>query len=198
MNSDGGAADAADLSDDALIAAVAAHADRAAFAELFQRFAGRIKGFLMKGGMARDEAEELAQEVMVTIWRKSAQFDPARAGAATWIFTIARNRRIDHLRRGARAEPDPADPLLQSEPEPDPADRLAGESRDAQVRAALGDLSDEQREVVQLAFYAGLSHGEIADQLGTPLGTVKSRLRLSFKRLKGVLGAGFSDELTDD
>ncbi|MEM1161785.1 MAG: sigma-70 family RNA polymerase sigma factor [Pseudomonadota bacterium] len=186
-----------DSPDDALILAVAS-ADREAFAELFRRFAGRIKGFLIKGGLDAEASEELSQEVMVTIWRKAAQFDPSRAGAATWIFTIARNRRIDYLRRSARAEPDPEDPLFQPDPEPDPADRMADASRDEQVRAALEDLNEDQQEVVRLAFFTGLSHGEIAAKLGTPLGTVKSRLRLSFNRLRAALGQEFSDELTDD
>ena len=180
------------------MAAIAEGADRGAFAELFRRYAGRIKAFLIRGGLAHELAEEIAQEVMVTVWRKARSFDPARAGVATWIYTIARNRRIDHLRRQIRDEPDPEDPLFRPEPEATPEQQAASAGRDAQVREALASLSEDQREVVHLAFFAGLSHGEIAEQLGAPLGTVKSRLRLSFSRLKGELGDHFSAEFRNE
>lgn len=185
-------------SNEALLAAIASAADRAAFATLFERFAGRIKSFLLRAGASPDQAEDLAQDVMITVWRKAASFDPARARASTWIYTIARNRRIDVLRRETRAEPDPQDPMFQPDPEPDPASHLAASDRDARVRSAISELNDDQREVVRLAFFAGLSHGEIAERLGAPLGTVKSRLRLSFQRLRGALGAAFDEELNDD
>lgn len=180
------------------MAAVAVRADREAFAALFQRYAGRIKAFLIRGGLARELAEELAQEVMITVWRKAASFDPARASVATWIYTIARNRRIDHLRKASRHEPDPEDPLFAPEPEATPEEEVQQATRDGLVRAALANLSGDQMEVVRLAFFDGLSHGEIAQKLGAPLGTVKSRLRLSFQRLRGELGAGFASELVDD
>lgn len=188
----------AEQADEALLTAIAVHADRAAFAELFQRFAGRVKGFLIRSGAAPEQAEEVAQEVMVTVWRKAASFDPARAGASTWIYTIARNRRIDFFRKETRPEPDPTDPAFQPEPEADPARKVAASERDAIVRAALDALNEDQREVVRLAFFAGLSHGEIAERLGAPLGTVKSRLRLAFVRLRGELGDAFSMELSDE
>lgn len=180
------------------MAAIAVQADRAAFAVLFQRYAGRIKAFLIRGGLAHQFAEEVAQEVMVTIWRKAASFDPARASVATWIFTIARNRRIDHLRKTMRDEPDPADPLFAPEPEATPEEAVQATTRDGRIRAALASLSGDQMEVVRLAFFEGLSHGEIAQRLQAPLGTVKSRLRLSFQRLRGELGAEFAAELVDD
>jgi RNA polymerase sigma-70 factor, ECF subfamily len=184
--------------DEALLAAIAEQGDRGAFAELFRRYAGRIKAFLMRGGTPPDVAEEVAQEVMVTVWRKSARFDPAKASAATWIYTIARNRRIDLHRRESRPEPDPEDPMFRPEPSFSAERKLAGTERDALLRAALADLPVEQVEVLRLAFFAGLSHSEIADRLGTPLGTVKSRLRLSFVRLRTMLGDEFSAELVDD
>ncbi len=190
--------DLAAQSDEALLVRIAAAGDRQAFAELFGRFAGRIKAFLIKSGATPDAAEDVTQDVMVSVWRKAASFDASKAGAATWIYTIARNRRIDVIRRQKRPEPDPHDPLFQPEPEASAEQRIAVTRRDEQVRAALSSLSPDQREVVQLAFFSGLSHGEIAERLDTPLGTVKSRLRLSFARLRAELGTGFSEELEHD
>jgi RNA polymerase sigma-70 factor (ECF subfamily) len=143
-------------------------------------------------------AEEVAQEVLVTVWRKAAHFDAAKAGAATWIYTIARNRRIDLHRRAGRPEPDPHDPAFRPEPERSAERHFADAARDARLRAALADLPREQIEVLRLAFYAGHSHGEIAERLALPLGTVKSRLRLSFARLRSTLGDEFSAELVDE
>ncbi|MEM7060928.1 MAG: sigma-70 family RNA polymerase sigma factor [Pseudomonadota bacterium] len=191
--------DQPEQSDDAaLIHAIAQNADKAAFSVLFGRFAGRVKGFLIKSGAAPEQAEEIAQEVMITVWRKAKSYDPTKAAVATWIYTIARNRRIDQIRRENRPEPDPDDPQYQPDPEPDSALQFARETRDAKVRAALSELSADQLDVVRLSFFAGLSHGEIAAQLSLPLGTIKSRLRLSFARLRGELGQDFSQELEDD
>ena len=181
-----------------MVLAIATHGDKSAFAALFGRFAGRVKGFLIKSGANPDQAEEVAQEVMVTVWRKAGSFDPTKASVATWIYTIARNRRIDHVRREKRPEPDANDPQFQPDPEPDASHQLSVEERDRRVREALASLTSDQREVVQLAFFLGLSHAEIAERLQTPLGTVKSRLRLSFARLRGELGDEFADELVDD
>ena len=185
-------------SDEALLAAIAGRAERTAFAELFRRYAGRIKAFMMRAGTPPDVAEEVVQEVMVTVWRKSAHFDPAKASAATWIYTIARNRRIDLYRREKRPEPDPEDPMFRPEPEHSTERKIAGADRDGQLRAALVHLPGEQVEVLRLAFFAGLSHSEIAERLGMPIGTVKSRLRLSFVRLRTALGDEFATELVDD
>lgn len=194
----GPAAGSADsLSDEALIDRIASASDRAAFTELFGRYAGRIKAFLIRSGAAHDEAEEGAQEVMVTLWRRARQFDAEKAAASTWIYTIARNKRIDMLRRARRAEPDPSDPLYAPDPEPGAEASYSGLERDARVRAALAGLSEDQLAVVRLAFFAGLSQSEIAERLETPLGTVKSRLRLSFRRLRETLGDEFAVELEE-
>ncbi|SEA80302.1 RNA polymerase sigma factor [Rubrimonas cliftonensis] len=187
---------AAEDSDDALMLRVAAR-DRAAFAALFGRYAGRVKGFMQRAGFPPHEADEAAQEVMLTVWRRAETFDPTRAGAGTWLFTVARNRRIDLMRR-RRPEPDPLDPHFQPDPAP-PADVAAAVAdRDAAVRAALATLPPEQLEVVRLAYYEGLSQSEAAAALGAPLGTVKSRLRLAVARLREALGADFAEELFDD
>ncbi|MEM0942949.1 MAG: sigma-70 family RNA polymerase sigma factor [Pseudomonadota bacterium] len=187
----------AEATDEALIAAVASARDRTAFAELFHRFAGKLKGFLMRAGMTSEMAEEAVQDVMVAIWRRAETFDPAKAGAATWIYTIARNRRIDLLRRQSRPEPEAEDPMLAGEAVVDPETAVAGADRDARVRQCLAKLSTDQRDVIRLAFFAGLSHGEVAAELGLPLGTVKSRLRLAFSRLRVTLGEDFAGELRE-
>lgn len=184
-------------SDADLLAAIG-RGDRQAFAEFFGRYALRVKAFLIRGGTPRDLAEELSQEVMVTVWRKASSFDPARASVATWLFTVARNRRIDMIRRQSRPTPDPEDPLFQPDPDPDGAAIVGAGQRDAVLRAALERLPAEQREVLTVAFYEGLSQTEIADRLGVPLGTVKSRSRLALGRLRGILGEEFRAELSDD
>lgn len=197
MQAETSSEDLRNATDESLVVAIGKDADKAAFKELFRRFAGRIKAFLIKGGSRGDQAEEVAQDVMVTVWRKAGSYDPDKAGAATWIFTIARNRRIDLIRRERRPEPDPEDPLYKPDAPDGPYTALARGERDRLVRAALASLSDEQREIVRLSFFSGLSHGEIAEQLDIPLGTVKSRTRLAFNRLRGVLGPEFSDELNE-
>ena len=123
-----------------LIGDIAENRSRAAFAELFSHFAPRIKGFIMRSGTSEELAEEIVQETMVTVWTKAMQFDAARAGASTWIFTIARNKRIDILRRVSRPEPDPEDPMFQ--PDPPMSGEEFTQSREDQVRirAALEHL----------------------------------------------------------
>ena len=178
--------DAAHLAD--LVRAVADRGDRSAFGDLFRHFAPRIAGFLMRGGLSADEAEELAQETMATVWRKAAQFDEARAGVATWIFTIARNRRIDRQRSAARAAGVAQDLFIEDEAGEASAEdqALAGE-REAQVRSAMDSLSPEQETVLRLSFFAEKPHSEIARELGIPLGTVKSRVRLAMNRIRALL-----------
>ncbi|MGA0604173.1 sigma-70 family RNA polymerase sigma factor [Caulobacter sp. KR2-114] len=169
-----------------LIVAVAANADRDAFAILFDHFAPRVKSYMLRLGAAPEAAEELAQETMLTVWRKAGAFDPTRAAASTWIFTIARNRRIDALRR---IRPDlPADPAEAPDMPAAPDAVLAAGQDEARVRAALATLSAEQAEVVRLSFFSDRPHAEIAEALGLPLGTVKSRLRLAMGRLRAILG----------
>ncbi len=174
-----------------LIGAVALQRDRAAFASLFEYFAPRVKTFMRRSGASETAAEELAQETMLALWRKAALFDPATTGAASWIFTIARNLRIDALRRERRSSSNDiadvdAEFVLDDGPSPDTV--LASTQADARIRSALSALSDEQLRVVELSFYQEKAHAEIAEVLGIPLGTVKSRLRLAMAKLRGLLG----------
>ena len=161
------------------------HQDQSAFAELFAHFAPRIKGFLIKSGADASLAEEVAQEVMATCWHKAHMFDPARASVATWIFTIARNRKIDVLRKQRR--PEPEDLAWGPEEEPDQADVVALQQESAQLGAAIAELPAAQRELIQKAYFGDLSHSEIAAQTGLPLGTIKSRIRLALERLRHAM-----------
>ncbi len=166
----------------ALMLAVRDKGDRAAYGVIFRHFGPRVKAFLMKSGSDAALAEELAQDVLVTVWHKAAQFDPARASLSTWIFTIARNRRIDHFRRSRRPEPENLD--WGATEEPDAADiyLVAQESR--RLGAALSTLPEPQRALIERAYYGDQSHSEIASQTGLPLGTIKSRIRLALERLR--------------
>lgn len=174
-----------------LMERVANFKDRAAFGELFSYYGPRVKAYLLRLGADDALAEELAQEVMVIVWRKAELFDRSQASVSTWLFRIARNKRIDALRRAKKPELDPNDPLLLPSA-PVAADNLiSGSQRDHLVREAMIDLPEEQKRLLQQAFYEGLSHREIAERSGTPLGTVKSRLRLAFLKLRAKLeGSG--------
>ena len=169
-----------------LIVAIAERGDRDAFAILFDYFAPRVKRYLMRLGAAAEPAEELAQETLLTVWRKAPAFDPSRAAASTWIFTIARNLRIDMARRDSRPPPqeDPSIPILA----PETPDALLSAAQDQDwIRRAIATLSEEQAQVIRLAFFSDKPHSEIAMDLGLPLGTVKSRLRLALARLRAHL-----------
>jgi len=172
-----------------LIGRVASGGDRQAFNILFEHFAPRIKGFLLKTGCAAEEAEEIAQGTMVAVWRKASQFDPATAGAAAWVFTIARNLRIDAARRAIRngrmereVERD-YEPAVAESPD---TIIMRGENA-SRITAAIDRLSAEQSAVIRLSFLEERPHSEIADLLGIPLGTVKSRIRLAMNRLRELL-----------
>lgn len=170
-----------------LIAAIAGSGDRSAFAELFSHYAPRVKSFLRRSGVSDDQAEELTQEVMLAVWRRAGLFDPEQAGASTWIFTIARNKRIDLLRRGRRPELDPDDPALVVADAAGADARIQAAQRDARLRTAVAALPLEQARLLHMSYFEDKSHSMIAAELGVPLGTVKSRLRLALGRLRGLL-----------
>lgn len=164
--------------------AIAERADRQAFADLYDHFAPRVKGYLIRGGAAAELAEDLAQETMIKVWRKAALFDPAKASAPTWIFSIARNARIDAARRAARPGLDPDDPTLQPAAEPRADETMEQADRDERIRAAFDRLPPNQQRVVEAHFNDDLPHSEIAARFDLPLGTVKSRLRLAFDKIR--------------
>jgi len=169
--------------------AVAAHHDREAFACLFRHFGPRLKGWLWRTGSSIEEAEEIAQDAFVNLWRKAAQFDASRANVGSWLFTIARNLRVDRRRAihhtwttlDDREALDVADAGASQE------DSLSRRQHDDRIRAAMSRLTDDQRELVKLSFYEDMSHARIAAELKLPLGTVKTRLRRAATLLRGLL-----------
>lgn len=175
----------------ARLVAVGSNKDQAAFAELFRHFAPRVKAFLLKSGADHTLAEECMQDVMATLWRKAHLYDPGRASVATWIFTIARNRKIDMIRKARRPEPDelPWGP----EATPEQADVLALQQDSARLADALKELPEKQRHLVERAFFGDMTHSEIAAETGLPLGTIKSRIRLAIDRLRHSMGAEARD-----
>ena len=183
---------------DALVA-IGRDRDERAFALVYDYYAGRIKSFLMGKGMNEDTAEELTQEIMLTVWRRAESYDPSKAAASTWLFTIARNRRIDYLRGNSRIEVELDDEVLDLErTEADVQARHVHAAQSAErLGAALERLPPEQRQVMHLSYFRGMSHGAIAEWLDLPIGTVKSRIRLAMQSVRSTL-QGEGDELERD
>lgn len=174
--------DSSNLTSDELIISLAQTKSRDHYAQLFRRFAPKIKAFVMGQGLGAQEAEELAQETLLKVWRKSEDFDPTKASASTWIYTIARNLRIDMARKSSRRRDLPDDLWVNEARNVDDIISL-GQSADA-LKDLLNGLPTEQKEVLKLSFYDDMSHAEVARALNLPLGTVKSRLRLALGRLR--------------
>jgi RNA polymerase sigma-70 factor (ECF subfamily) len=171
-----------------LIGRVASSGDRDAFKSLFEHFAPRIQGFMRKAGCSADEAEEIAQTTLVSVWRKAGQFDPASTGASAWIFTIARNQRIDLLRRKSRVARLGDEVRSESEVSAESPESIVFRLEDSvRVKTAVERLPEEQSRVIRLSFIEERPHPEIANELGIPLGTVKSRIRLAMNRLRDIL-----------
>ena len=168
--------------------AIANDRDKEAFARVFNHYAPRVKAFGAQLG-GRIDAEELVQDVMLTIWRRAASYDPERAVLNAWIFAIARNRRVDMLRTAQRAEVDMSDPTLAPEPEPTADEAMAKAQWALRLGEAIDDLPVEQRDLLRRSYFDDKSHSVLADEMELPLGTVKSRLRLALARLRG----GMSD-----
>ena len=156
-----------------------------AFERLFNHFAPKVKGFLMKSGTDGAMVEECVQEVMATVWNKAHLFDPTRASAATWIFTIARNKKIDALRKQRR--PEPEDLGWGPEHEPDQEDVVALQQETERLGQAIANLPVKQRQLLERAYFSDMSHNEIAAATGLPLGTIKSRIRLALERLRHAM-----------
>lgn len=167
------------------IVAIARSKDRQQFALLFAHFAPRLKAFFLRLGLPSGAAEDLAQDTMLAVWNKAHTFDPARASASTWIFTIARNLRIDMLRR--ERDPKELAEAIEAAIEPMPSDHVLTVERETRIRAALEQLPNEQATVIRLSFFEDRPQSEIAAALAIPLGTVKSRVRLAMNRLRALV-----------
>jgi RNA polymerase sigma-70 factor (ECF subfamily) len=155
--------------------------DHAALGEVYDRYAGLVNGLALRILRNTAEAEEVIQEVFVQIWRQAERFDPARGSVEAWICTIARSRALDRLRRRTSRREDSDEAIPGATDTPKTVEALA-------VRKALESLSPDQRTALELAYYEGLTQSEIAERLGEPLGTVKTRIRTAMIRLRDVLG----------
>ena len=172
---------------DQLLIRVGNNRDRSAFKTLYEHFAPRLKSFLLKIGADEFAAEEVCQESMIMVWRKAETFNPESAGASTWIFTIARNKRIDKLRKDSRPMPDFNDPSFYKKPIDKSDDILQRAEEEKKIKNALKNLPPEQTKLILSAYYEEKSHRKIADETNLPLGTVKSRIRLAINRLRTQL-----------
>lgn len=179
---------------DALLAAVGASRDKSAFVTLFNHYAPRVKSWLLKAGEAPSAADEIVQNTFVSVWEKAAGFNPAKAAASTWIFSIARNKRIDALRRARflSADADEVERALDSAVAEAP-DVYAGADDAERLGEAMKSLPEDQARLVRMAFFEDKSHSAIAAETRLPLGTVKSRLRLALGRLRRLLKGGAPD-----
>lgn len=172
------------MSHEDMLCAIAQHRDKDCFSALFEYFAPRIKSFLMKGGTPPEQADELAQETMLTVWHKAPTYDPKQANASTWIFTIARNKRIDSLRKMHREiyETETAERLEDESPLP--PENMIRNQETFTLAQALESLPEEQAELIRKSFFEDKSHAQIAKETNIPLGTIKSRIRLALQRLR--------------
>ena len=170
-----------------LIASIARTGDKAAFARLFDYFAPRLRAYLLRLGTAANAADELVQETMLRVWRKARQFEPASGSASSWVFVIARNLRVDRMRRERSPLPEAADPSGEPDADPGGEAALIGAERRERLREALRALPEEQARILRLSYFEDRPHAEIAQELGVPLGTVKSRARLAVARLRALL-----------
>lgn len=167
-----------------LLRKVATSGDADAFRKLFQAYAPRVKAYMMRQGSDANTAEDLAQETLLTVWRKAQLYSDVKGSATTWIFTIARNLRIDRLRREVAWQPMPEGMDEEASDDPLPDETVSERERRERVRAVMAGLPSDQTEVVTLSYIEGLSHSEIAERLGLPLGTVKSRMRLAYAKIR--------------
>ena len=171
-----------------LLISVAQKRDKSAFSDLFVYYAPRLKSYLMKQGSTNAQAEELSQEAMLSVWRKADRFDKDKASAGTLIFTVARNLRIDRIRKETRPSFDPEDPFFVHDSNIAPDSVIEVKENQAKIRSVLAKLSKEQEEVIRLSFFEEKTHPVIADELKLPLGTVKSRIRLAMQKIRELMG----------
>ena len=170
---------------------IARDQDKKAFAMLFRHFAPRVKSYLLKRGASHTQADDAMQEAMATVWRKAHLFDPTKAAASTWVFTIARNKFLDAVRKQARPEPE----MIETRPEyEDSAEDAVSISQESEIlRSAIRRLPPKQREMIERAYLGELTHAEISQETELPLGTIKSRIRLGLERLRHEIAPAVKD-----
>lgn len=171
-----------DLADD--LECVGTNADRLAFRRIFIVMAPKLKAYLIKTGQSHSEAEEILQDTMLKVWRKAVLFDRTKSGANTWIYAIAKNARIDRIRKQTKPVPDPQDPSFVPDA-PETGERSVSRKQDSElIRTAMAKLPTEQIQIIKMSFFEDKSHAEISQELDLPLGTVKSRIRLAFGKIR--------------
>ncbi|WP_415717725.1 sigma-70 family RNA polymerase sigma factor [Roseibium sp.] len=170
-----------------LLTRIATDSDRDAFRALFVHYGPRIKAVMLKAGADQQLAEDLVQDVMLNVWRKSKLYSPERGAVSTWIYTIARNARIDKLRRGSSKPYEDLDDVELASEEADGEDMVIANEISGRVTDALSELPDDQRQIIRMAYIEDLSQSDIASKLSIPLGTVKSRMRLAYGKLRSTL-----------
>lgn len=165
--------------------------DREAFRELYEHFGPRIKAYALNQGISQ-QADELVQEVMTSVWRSAARYTESLASVSTWIFTITRNQRIDLLRKAGRTRAETAmetEDLWQIPGEDDVVQSIQAIAAARSMRESIQQLPEEQMIAVRKVYYEGKTHQEVAEELQIPLGTLKGRLRLSLQKLRVMLEA---------
>jgi len=171
---------------DAAAVARVADGDADALRQLYERYGRIVYGLTYRLTKDAQLAEEATQDTFVTLWRRAATYDRERAKVTTWLFVIARNRAIELVRSRMRAA-EPQEAVEPTGEDVDPADLVQAGDDAERIARAMAELPESQLEVIRLAYFDGLSHGEIAERLGQPLGTVKSRIRLGLNRLRALL-----------
>lgn len=170
-----------------LVVQIAESSDRRAFQTVYDYYGPRVKSFTMRSGISPDIAEEISQETMMMVWRKADKYNPSLASVSTWIFTIARNKKIDRFRKDSKPLPDANDPTFAGEAEISPEESTWHSINADKVHEALRKLPEDQRQVLSMAFLEDNPHQKISDKLNLPLGTVKSRIRLGMAKLRTLL-----------
>lgn len=170
-----------------LLLAVGQNRDVEAFETLFRHFAPRVKAYMARQARDSQVAEELMQETMMVVWNKAALFDPERGNVSAWIFTIARNLRVSAYRKAKRPEFDPNDPAFVPDDVPPADEELESRQEADRLHKAMRDLPKEQMELLQRSFFHEVPHSALAKEFNLPLGTIKSRIRLAFAKLRAAM-----------
>ena len=161
--------------------------DRIAFSNIFKHFAPRLKSFFVKLGCSEVQAEEIIQEVMIAVWTKSSTYDKSKSSVSTWIYTIAKNKRIDKIRKETKHNTVESDESLEIPVSSVQEEQLLSSEVTKKIHHSLQFLPKEQAELLKLSYFYEKTHSDIAKDLSLPLGTVKSRIRLALSKMKNLV-----------